>query len=97
MRLVKLPDNNIQSQNTETLERVLLDRVVKLRKINKEMKENVHVQKAEDALARAKAPFKRARAQWLSEVEAIEVELRSRNIKFSICIDDIFQDEEFEE
>lgn len=93
MRLVKLPDNSMQKQGTDTLEKVLLDRVIKLRKLSKEMKDNVHVQKAEDMLTRAKAPFKKARATWLAEVEAIEIELRSRNIKFNINFDDIFTED----
>jgi hypothetical protein len=93
MRLVKLPENNVQKQQTDILEKTLLDRVIKLRKLNKEMKDNVHVQRAEDMLVRAKAPFKKARAIWLSEVEAIELELRSRNIKFNINFDDIFTED----
>lgn len=94
MKLVKLPNNSVQAQSTELLEKTLLDRVIKLRKLHKETKNDVHVQRAEDALIRAKAPFKKARAIWISEVEAIEIELRSRNIKFSINFDDIYTEEE---
>lgn len=93
MRLVKLPNNSLQSQTSDMLEKVLLDRVVKLRKLNKEMNNNAQVQRAQDALEKAKLPFKKARALWLAEVEALEIELRSRNIKFNICFDDIFEDE----
>jgi hypothetical protein len=94
VRLVKLPDNSLQAQTSDILEKTLLDRVIKLRKLNKEMNTNAQVQRAQDMLEKAKLPFKKARAIWLAEVEALEIELRSRNIKFNICFDDIFENEE---
>lgn len=92
MKLPKLPDDEMQQQPSDKLQEVLLNRVIKLRKLSKEMKDSVQVQKAQEALEVAKQPFKKARLKWLAEVEAIERELRSRDIKFNIKWDDIYEE-----
>lgn len=59
--------------------------------------EDPKVQKAIDALDLAKAPFKKARQKWQAEIDAIELELKSRDIKFSIKYDDIYDEFDDEE
>lgn len=94
MKIFSLPDDEIKSKDSDTLQKFLLDRVIKMRKLNREMKNDVTVQKAEDALNIAKAPYKKIRSKWAGEIEAVELELKSRNIKFNIQWDDIFSDNE---
>jgi len=93
MRMISMVDDQIKSKDSDTLQKFLLDRVLKLRKLSKEMNENAQVQKAQDSLEMAKAPFKKARAKWVAEMEAVELELKSRQIKFNINWDDVFGDE----
>ena len=91
--MIQLPEDLIKEKDTETLQKVLLDRVVKLRKLSKEMRDSPQVQKAQDALEMAKHPFKKVRAKWMSEIEVIELELKTRNIKYNINWDDIYEEE----
>lgn len=91
MKMLDL-DNEYSNYDNEQLQQILLTKVVKIRKLNKEMKDNVAVQKAEDMLAAAKAPYKRTGSRWRNEIETIELELKKRNIKFSIKQDDILID-----
>jgi hypothetical protein len=93
MKLPTIPTNEVSLQTTEVLEKVLLDRVLKLRKLQKEMKEDAKIQRAEDVLIAAKIPYKIAKTKWVSEIGAIELELKTRNIKFSINWDDIYLEE----
>lgn len=92
MKLISLPDDNMKTKTVEELEHALLLRVIKLRKINKEMNTSAQVQKAQDALLLAKSPYKKAKAKWITEVEALEIELKSRDVKFIIGWDDIYED-----
>jgi hypothetical protein len=96
MKLPKLADDTLRSRDTEELREFLLTRVIKLRKLNKQMNEDPQVQKAQDALEMAKQPFKKTRSKWKAEVEAVELELKSRDIKFNIKWDDIFEEEKEE-
>lgn len=66
MKLPKLPEDPIRSKTSEELQQFLLSRVIKLRKLNKQMNDDPHVQKAQDALAAAKQPFKKVRSRWLA-------------------------------
>ncbi len=93
MKLQPMPSDPVKAQETPTLERVLLDRVLKIRKITKEMKNDPHINKAEDALMLAKLPFKKAKSKWKAEIEAIELELKSRGVKFDIKWDDIYEED----
>lgn len=98
MKMVPLASENMQEQTSETLQTLLLNLVMKVKKINKEMNDNIHVQRAQDTLDLARSPFKRVKARWSSEIEAIELELKSRNIKFTICTgDEIYDSEEYNE
>lgn len=94
MKLPKIPEDPIRIKSTDELREFLLQRVIKLRKLNKQMLEDGKVQKALDALDIAKQPYKKTRARWLAEVEAVELELKSRDIKFSIKWDDVHESEE---
>lgn len=93
MKIERLPDDTISSKSSDELQKFLLDRVVKLRKLNKEMAQDPKVQKAQDALIAAKLPFKKAKSKWIAEIEVVELELKSRDIKFNIKWDDIYEDE----
>lgn len=92
MKLISLPEDSMKTKTIEELEHALLMRVVKLRKLNKEMNTSAQVQKAQDALLLAKSPYKKAKAKWISEVEALEIELKSRDIKLDIKWDDIYEE-----
>lgn len=94
MKIQKLIDDPLSNLGTDELQKTLLDRVVKIRKLQKEMNEDAEVQKAQDALEIAKLPFKKVRARWSSEIEAIELELKSRNVKYNIKWDDIHGEKE---
>lgn len=93
MKLIPLLDEKLSTLSTDVLQHQLLQRAIKVRKLNKECNENAIVQKAYDALNAAKAPFKKAKSKWLAEIEAIELELKSRNIKYNVVYDDIFEGE----
>lgn len=95
MKMIALLEDKLSDQSSEYLQQLLLDRAMKVKKVNKEMNENIHVQRAQDALDLAKSPFKKIKLRWTSEIESIELELRSRNIKFNISIDDVFPEETY--
>lgn len=94
MKLPALLEGEEKSKNTAELQEILLNRIIKLRKLQKEMKDNVHIQKAQDALEAAKLPFKKVRSKWISEVEAIERELKSRDISYNVHWDEIYESED---
>ena len=92
MKMMNIINNNLRTIDSEELQDILLMRVIKLRKLDKEMNEDPRVQKAHDALELARAPYKKTRSKWKSEIDAIELELKSRNIKFNISTDDIYEE-----
>lgn len=93
MKMLPILNNELKHQETAYLQQLLLDRAMKVKKISKELKENVHYQKAQDALEQARAPFKKMQTKWTSEILAIELELKARNIKFNITYNDIFEED----
>ncbi len=93
MKIFNIPDDDMKGCSTIDLERILLEKVVKLRKLNKETSEDPRVQKAKDALELAKLPFKKTRLKWVAEIEVLELELKSRNVKFNIKWDDIHSED----
>lgn len=94
MKILPLASDDLVRDTSEALQNLLLDRTVKIRKLNKEMNDDPRVQRCKDNLDIVKAPYKKIRSKWLSEIEAIELELRSRNIKFNISVSEIYEEEE---
>lgn len=93
MKLPRLPSEQIKSLTSEQIQNLLLEKVMKIKKLNREMKDDVHVQKAEDTLMLAKAPFKKLKNKWENEVSAFELELKTRKIDFNVHYDDIYGDD----